>query len=127
MRWLLVFGVVIALGVSAQAGEVGNVSPAQARELLSRDGRIFLLDVRTPEEFRQVRIEGARLIPIDTLTRRLGELPGDRPILVYCAVGSRSAQVAGYLAHNGYGEVYNMVGGVMGWQLRGYPVNQGGP
>ncbi|ALC17450.1 hypothetical protein DSOUD_2700 [Desulfuromonas soudanensis] len=111
----------------AQAGEVRNISPVQARDLVTGDARVFLLDVRTPEEYRQVRIAGAHLIPIDALVRRIGEIPADRPLLVYCAVGSRSDQVAGYLARRGYGEVYNMVGGVMGWQLRGLPVIQGGP
>jgi rhodanese-related sulfurtransferase len=126
-RWMLALLLLGVFSLPAQAGEVRNISPIQAREILAGDTHVFLLDVRTPEEYRQVRIAGAHLIPIDTLVRRIGEIPAGRPLLVYCAVGSRSDQVAGYLANRGYGEVYNMVGGVMGWQLRGLPVLQGGP
>ncbi len=126
-RWMLAALLLSVFSMPAWAGAVHNVSPVQARDLLARDGRMFLLDVRTPGEYRQVRIAGARLIPIDTLVRRIGEIPSGRPVLVYCAVGSRSSQVAGYLANRGYGDVYNMVGGIMGWQLRGLPVSQGGP
>jgi rhodanese-related sulfurtransferase len=59
--------------------------------------------------------------------QRLGELPMDRPILVYCAVGSRSAQVFNFLARRGYPEVYNLDGGIYAWAQRGYPVLQGKP
>lgn len=112
---------------SPLAAPVRNVSPAEARDLLSKAPAPFLLDVRTPGEFMQVRIAGAQLIPIDQVIARQGEIPQNRPLVVYCAVGSRSSQVAGYLAQKGYVEVYNMSGGIMGWQVRGYPVLQGTP
>lgn len=110
----------------AQSAAPGNLSAEEARRLLASDPRIFLLDVRTPEEFRQVRLQGARLVPIDQLSRRMGEIPKDRPVLVYCAVGSRSSQAANYLSRQGY-RVFNLFGGIYAWQLRGYPVLQGGP
>lgn len=120
--------VLLLLSVSPVGAAVSrNLSAAESRALLQKDGRVFLLDVRTPAEYQQVRLEGARLIPIDQLLRRQAELPKDRPILVYCAVGSRSSQVANYLVRQGYGEVYNMYGGIWAWQLRGLPVLQGGP
>lgn len=125
-RSVLIFTLVFFPVLPAAAGTL-NVSAAESRALLQGDSPIFLLDVRTPEEYRQVRIEGAHLIPIDQFLRRLSEVPRNRPILVYCAVGSRSSQVAAYLARQGYAEVYNMDGGVWGWQLRGFPVLQGGP
>lgn len=103
-----------------------NLSAEEARKLLASDPNIFLLDVRTPEEFRELRIPGARLIPIDQLPRRLGEIPAGRPVLVYCAVGARSSQAAGYLAGRGY-RVFNLFGGIFAWQLRGYPILKGGP
>lgn len=111
----------------ALAAPVRDFSPAEARELLSNNPKTFLLDVRTAGEFMQARIDGARLIPIDQVVARLGEIPQNRPVLVYCAVGSRSSQVAGYLARQGYAEVYNMSGGIMGWQVRGYPILRGAP
>ncbi|PLX88162.1 MAG: rhodanese-like domain-containing protein [Desulfuromonas sp.] len=104
-----------------------NLTASQARDLIEQDSQVFLLDVRTFPEYQQVRMKDARLIPIDQLLRRIAELPKDRPILVYCAVGSRSSQVVNYLAKNGYGPVYNLNGGIWAWQLRGYPVLKGGP
>lgn len=111
----------------AVAGIARDLSVVEARELLQKNPKILLLDVRTPGEYRQVRLEGARLIPIDQLLQRMGELPKDRPIIVYCTVGARSSQVFRYLAGQGYPEVYNLYGGIAAWQLRGLPVLQGAP
>lgn len=123
----LLISVLMFLSVLPAAAGSRNISASESRDLLQRDGRTFLLDVRTPEEYRQVRIAGARLIPIDQFLHRLSEVPENRPILVYCAVGSRSSQVAAHLARQGFSEVYNMEGGIWGWQLRGFPVLHGGP
>lgn len=112
---------------AAAAGVARDLSVPEAVDLLRKDSRVYLLDVRTPGEYRQVRLEGAHLIPIDQLLRRVGELPRDRPILVYCTVGARSSQVFRYLAAQGYSEVYNLSGGLSAWQLRGLPVLKGAP
>lgn len=120
---LLVLGKVEA----APLRPVSEVTPAQAETLMRERANVFLLDVRTLGEYSQVRIAAAQLIPIDQVVARVREIPRDRPVLVYCAVGSRSSQVAGYLAQLGYAEVYNMSGGIMGWQVRGYPVLRGAP
>lgn len=110
------------------AGIARNVSPSEAYQMLqSRGDQLYLLDVRTPGEFREVRLEGAKLIPIDQLMKRMQEVPKDRPILVYCAVGSRSSQVVGYMARIGYPEVYNLYGGIYAWGKKGYPVLSGLP
>jgi rhodanese-related sulfurtransferase len=112
------------LGLAAVAK---NVSPNEAYQLVEQREGLFLLDVRTFGEYRQARLEGSRLIPIDQLVKRISELPTDKPILVYCAVGSRSAQVVNYLARQGYPEVYNLYGGIYSWAQQGLPVLQGGP
>ena len=67
------------------------------------------------------------LMPLDQLLKRLAEVPKDRPILVYCAVGSRSAQVVNYLVRQGYPEIYNLYGGIYSWAQKGYPIQQGEP
>ena len=119
--------VVLLTGVATQASVPQSLSAVQARELLDNNRQVYLLDVRTFEEYQQLRLDGASLIPIDQLLQRIAELPRDRPILVYCAVGSRSSQVVNYLAKVGYGPIYNLSGGIWAWQLRGFPVLQGGP
>ncbi len=115
-----------SFGFIANAMQVENLSAVKARELLQSQ-EVFLLDVRTPQEYFEVRLVNATLIPIDQVVKRIGEIPKDKPILIYCAVGSRSSQVSSYLARNGYGPLYNLSGGIWGWQLRNFPVNQGAP
>ena len=96
---------VMTVAATAAAAGVRNVSPVEARRVMATKKHLFLLDVRTPEEYRQARLKGAVLIPMDEIGRRLREVPRHRPIMVYCAVGSRSGAVAGYLAGKGYREV----------------------
>jgi rhodanese-related sulfurtransferase len=128
IRYLsLVLLLLSCLASSAAAGLARDLSVPEATDLLRKDSRVYLLDVRTPGEYRQVRLDGAHLIPIDQLLSRVGELPRDRPILVYCTVGARSSQVFRYLAAQGYPEVYNLSGGLSAWQLRGLPVLKGVP
>ena len=127
ISWLLQVVVLLLAASPVSARPVDNINANQAYDLLRADPSVFLLDVRTPGEYLQLRLDDSHLIPIDSLLQRLDELPGDRPILVYCAVGSRSSQVAGYLAKQGYPRVYNLIGGIWAWQLRGYPVLQGPP
>ena len=118
---------VVLLPVATDAAVARNLNPREAFTMLGQRGDLYLLDVRTAGEYQQARLEGARLIPIDQLARRIAELPKDRPILVYCAVGSRSAQVVNYLARQGYPEIYNLSGGIYAWAQNGYPVLQGRP
>jgi rhodanese-related sulfurtransferase len=128
MRYLytvaLVFSTLFFALPSAAAG-VQNVSAAEARTLIMQNSQMLVLDVRTVGEYRQVRLADSHLIPIDQLSRRLAELPVDRPILLYCAVGYRSVEAARYLARQGFSSIYNMYGGISAWQLRGYPVHRG--
>jgi NADPH-dependent 2,4-dienoyl-CoA reductase/sulfur reductase-like enzyme/rhodanese-related sulfurtransferase len=70
----------------------------------------FLLDVREPGEFNSGHISGAINIPLPTLRNRLGELPRDQEIAVYCAVGQRSYYATRILKQNGF-LVRNISGG----------------
>ena len=128
IRWSLLASLfVIVSAGSPLAGVAKNLSPTEAYQLLSERQDVFLLDVRTAGEFREVRLDGAKLIPIDQLLRRMQEVPRNRPILVYCAVGSRSSQVVGYMARTGFPEVYNLYGGIYAWGKKGLPVLTGLP
>ncbi|NCP78839.1 MAG: rhodanese-like domain-containing protein [Desulfuromonadales bacterium] len=128
MKRILFMLMLFALSCTfVQAAQVQNLSAPDARQMLQQNKNTYLLDVRTPEEYLQVRIDGAHLIPIDKLMARIDEIPKDRPLLVYCAVGSRSDMVSKYLAQQGYDQVYNLNGGIWAWQLRNYPILQGAP
>ena len=77
---------------------------------LPRDGSVTLLDVRTPQEYAQGRVEGFRSIPVDELRDRLGELEAGKPVYVICQSGLRSYIACRILAERGF-ECYNFSGG----------------
>jgi len=101
-----------AAQAAPQERQPKNVLGAEARALVSSGA--LLVDVRTPDEFNELHVEGARNIPLNELGRSLGSLPKDKPIVVYCAVGSRSAAAAGLLAKSGY-DVRNL-GAMENWK-----------
>lgn len=72
---------------------------------------IMIIDSRTPEEYEFGHIEGAVNIPVDSIRSRLSEIPKDKKIIVYCAVGLRGYLTSRILLQNGYTEVYNLSGG----------------
>jgi rhodanese-related sulfurtransferase len=80
-----------------------------------------LLDVREPWEVNiaALRLPGARAldIPMGEITSRVNELPDDVPIVCLCHHGVRSANVAAWLAHHGFDEVCDVVGGIDAWSL----------
>ena len=117
----------LALAPAFANAAARNVTPQEAFDMVGKRGSLYLLDVRTFGEYQQARLEGARLIPIDQNVKRLSEVPADRPLLVYCAVGSRSAQGVNYLARQGLPEIYNLSGGIYAWAQKGYPILQGAP
>lgn len=83
-------------------------------------GRDFLLlDVREPAEFEKARIEGALLLPLGELAARAGELEAwrERPVVVHCHRGGRSAKAARWLQEHGFRDVANLSGGIEAWSL----------
>ncbi|MCX7883164.1 MAG: CoA-disulfide reductase [Brevinematales bacterium] len=81
-------------------------------EKLKGDG-VFLLDVRTPQEFASGAIPGAVNIPVDHLRERLSEIPRNKKIFVYCRVGLRGYIASRILVQAGWKEVYNLSGGYL--------------
>jgi rhodanese-related sulfurtransferase len=99
---------------------VKDISSREAKALLEKNKNIFVLDVRTPQENSQARLPGSVLIPISEFERRINEVPKNKTILVYCAVGSRSKPAADLLSRSGYKDVYHMTDGIVGWYRNGF-------
>jgi len=116
----------LALSGPAWGASVIDLPADQAWRKLQGEP-VYLLDVRTLPEYQQVRLADAHLIPINDFLARESEVPTDRSVLVYCAVGARSQKVAAYLAGKGHTRVFNLRGGISAWQLRGLPVQKGLP
>jgi rhodanese-related sulfurtransferase len=90
-----------------------------------RDAGAFVLDVREPEEWAQVHIPGAVLIPLDELPGRLAEVPRDRDVVVVCRTGHRSEVGRNILRQAGFARVTSLDGGVTEWQAAGLPTESG--
>ena len=120
---MLLLLVMLTLVTQAWSAEK-DISSRDAKSLLDKNRSVFLLDVRTPQEYSQGRVAGSVLIPIGEFERRIGEVPKNRTIVVYCAVGSRSKPVANFLSQQGYKDVYNMTDGIVGWYRNGFPVQR---
>lgn len=94
-----------------------QLSPAQLAAWLADEGREqpLLLDVREPWEFEMCSLAGSRLLPMNSVPARLGEVEADRDVVVICHHGGRSMQVAMFLERNGFASVHNLQGGVDAW------------
>ncbi|MFN9806369.1 MAG: rhodanese-like domain-containing protein [Betaproteobacteria bacterium] len=75
----------------------------------------LLLDVREPWEHQICQIEGAQLVPMRSIPTQAASLDPAQTIVCICHHGGRSAQVAMFLMRHGFGDVYNLAGGVDAW------------
>lgn len=98
----------------------GNVTNEQAQQVI--DQGAVILDVRTAAEFAGGYIDGARNVPMDALGAEIASLDKTKPVLVYCATGSRSVAAMQMLQSAGFEHVYNLTQGIAGWAQAGLDV-----
>jgi pyruvate/2-oxoglutarate dehydrogenase complex dihydrolipoamide dehydrogenase (E3) component/rhodanese-related sulfurtransferase len=99
-------------------GRLDGISARDVKAKLDAGETPFLLDVRGPDEYEQMRLGvGETLIPLGALRKRLGDLPADkdREIICYCKISLRGYEAALVLKANGWTDVKVMEGGVMAW------------
>jgi hydroxyacylglutathione hydrolase len=99
-----------------------RITPELAAERLTGVPRPMLVDVRTPAERAAKQIAGSVSIPCQQLTERLGELPHDTPILIYCAGGYRSSLAASLMQRAGITQVSEIAGGIAAWEAAQLPM-----
>lgn len=106
-----------AAGETPTATEVNykDISAEELKTMMETNKDLLVVDVREKEEYDQGHIDGTLLIPTTEFQERFTELPMDKPIVLVCRSGRRSAEAAGFLVQQGYTEVYNLSGGVKGW------------
>ena len=105
----------------------GDISVGQARELLAAPpAGLVILDVRTPQEFRQGHLPGARNMDFfgGSFERQAEALSKDAPVLLYCRTGKRSAAAAEILGEAGVKHIYHMHQGIEAWRQAGLPLEQ---
>jgi len=117
--------------VNASAGHAGegavtvirHADAAAAQKLLA-DGKVTVLDIRTPQEFAAGHIAGAKLVDFNSpdFKTRLSELDRSQPYLLHCASGRRSTKALETVQTLGFKEVIHLDGGFNAWKAGGQPV-----
>ncbi|QEG39239.1 molybdopterin-synthase adenylyltransferase MoeB [Roseimaritima ulvae] len=94
-----------------------DIEPAELQRLLSEQTEFILIDVREPHEYAICNL-GGTLIPLAELADRHRELPADKPLVVHCKLGLRSAKATRQLRELGYKDVRNLRGGIDAWSVQ---------
>lgn len=99
-------------------GGVFELEPLDVARRLAAGEPLALVDVRQAFERELATLPGDLWIPLAELPQRLAELPSDRPLVVYCHVGGRSARAVEFLRRQGLARAYNLAGGIDAWAAR---------
>jgi len=104
---------------------IDEVDHIAATQLINHKSAL-VLDVREQGEYDAGHVLNSKLIPLGKLNERLGELEKyrERPIVVVCRSGQRSASACAFLAKKGFAQVHNLHGGIVAWQKAGLPVEK---
>ncbi|WP_019816578.1 adenylyltransferase/sulfurtransferase MoeZ [Saccharomonospora saliphila] len=100
-----------------QAAADHTLTPAELKAKFDAGEQFELIDVREPHEYEIVNIKGAKLIPKDRILsgEALAELPQDKPIVLHCKSGARSAEALSALHKAGFADASHLGGGVLAW------------
>ena len=112
---------------AAQGRELASVRQIGSRELAERLalGTAAVIDVRGRGEWEAGHLPGVPNVPLGYLADRMDEIPRDRPVVLHCQTGARSAIGASVLQARGIQNVLNLTGGYQEWAATGHPVERG--
>ncbi len=104
---------------------IKEVDHIAAMQLINHKNAL-VLDVREQSEYDAGHILNGKLIPLGKLKERIGELEKyrERPLVVVCRSGQRSAVACGLLGKQGFAQAYNLSGGIIAWQKAGLPLEK---
>jgi len=106
-----------------QIDTVRHIRPGELVGMMER-GEVAVVDVRGAAEWEAGHLPGVPNIPLGYLSERLDEIPRDRPVVVQCEAGGRSAIAASVLQAHGIQNVANLSGGFRAWAADGHPVEK---
>jgi len=93
-----------------------EITATELKQKLDASDSIQLIDVRQPDEYAFAKIEGARLIPLGEIVRRIDELDETKETVIHCKMGGRSARAIEALTRAGFkGKMSNLKGGITAW------------
>ncbi len=105
-----------------ESSSYATYSPLQIMKLIQQENKLLIIDVRSPGELHEGKIENSILIPVTDIMAGNYTIPKNRPLLLYCAIGGRSYAAMQILARNGYTEIYNLQGGIAAWKEANLPL-----
>jgi rhodanese-related sulfurtransferase len=113
-----------AVAATREPAPVEDLSPKEAAALIGRDGSrkgVIVLDVRTPQEYRDGHIPGAVLIDYNAggFREEVNRLDREREYIVYCRTGNRSSKAVGILRELGFRSIRHLRGGILEWMDEG--------
>jgi sulfur-carrier protein adenylyltransferase/sulfurtransferase len=94
---------------------IPTMSPHELKRKMDAREPFELIDVREAFEYEIARIGGAKLIPLGEIAERVNELQRERPIVVHCHSGRRSAEAVRLLQKRGFANIFNLEGGIDAW------------
>ena len=103
---------------------INEIDSPELQERLAGGEDILLLDIRTEGEVAQGVLPGAQHLPMHLIPLRISEFPKDKEIVLYCRSGARSYHACAYLTQQGYHNVVNLRGGIIGWARGGFEIAQ---
>ncbi|WP_018138623.1 MULTISPECIES: rhodanese-like domain-containing protein [unclassified Thioalkalivibrio] len=122
---LAVVGMILFTEFRRLTRKYRTLSPSEAVRVINQDDSL-VLDVREDNEIASGRIGGAKHIPVGSLQKRMDDIAKykDKPVVVYCRSGNRSAMAASQLTAAGFQDVVNLQGGIQAWQSAGMPIKK---
>lgn len=93
---------------------IRSISASELPDYLTDKTRV-LIDVREPHEYKGGHVQGMKNIPVGQISKRLGEIPKDKEVVLMCRSGTRSMMAARNLKKQGYDRIVNVKGGISAW------------
>jgi rhodanese-related sulfurtransferase len=118
----------LSIGCTQSQKSANTITPEQLKQKIDNHENMILIDVRTQPEYTGElgHIKGTVLLPVQDITSWISNYDNDKDkeIIMICRSGNRSGRATQYFLDNGFKDVYNMEGGMIGWNKAGYPVEK---
>ncbi|WP_452227912.1 MULTISPECIES: rhodanese-like domain-containing protein [unclassified Lacinutrix] len=125
---ILVLAILTFSSFGCKEANTSNITVVSTQEMQSllKMGQVQLVDVRTPKEFKSGYIDNAQNIDYKspTFAQDILKLDKEKPVLLYCHSGGRSAKCAEKLQEAGFTKIYDLEGGISRWKHDGLAVKQ---
>ncbi|MCF7569215.1 rhodanese-like domain-containing protein [Sabulilitoribacter arenilitoris] len=123
---LLLISILVIFSCSKRLPSKAKLISAEDMQSLLKQDSVLLIDVRTPKEFNAGHIKNALNINFfaPTFTEDIKAIDKEKPVILYCRSGKRSAKSAKKFIEAGFTDLYNLDGGIIKWKLEGFNIEK---